>query len=162
MKRHVAPAMVGLVTLSLTCLGPAFAADVAPDAVPWAEDGSVEASLTGAPGNAEAGQKTMEDRGLGNCYACHTVEATADIPFMGDIGPALDGVGDRYTEAQIRGIVADAKKTFPESMMPSFYKVGGYVRPGVVFTSKPAEEPMPPLLTAQQIEDVTAYLLTLK
>ena len=46
--------------------------------------------------------------------------------------------------------------------MPSFYKTSGFIRPGEGFTKKPAQEPLPPLLTAQQIEDVVAYLLTLK
>ena len=73
----------------------------------------------------------------------------------------LDGVGDRWTEAELRGIVANAKITFPESMMPAFYKTSGYIRPGDAFTGKAGTEPLPPLLTAQEIEDVVAYLMTI-
>ena len=53
----------------------------------------------------------------------------SDIPFHGEIGPMLDGAGDRWSEAELRGIVTNAKMMFPGSMMPSFYKVDGFVRP---------------------------------
>jgi sulfur-oxidizing protein SoxX len=86
----------------------------------------------------------------------------ADIPFHGEIGPMLDGAGGRWTEAELRGIVANAKEMFPESMMPSFYRVDGYIRPGNAFTGKAADDTFGPLLTAQQVEDVVAYLVTLK
>ena len=82
--------------------------------------------------------------------------------FQGNIGPSLDGAGDRWDEAQLRGIVADAKMTFPDSMMPSFYKVSGFIRPGNAYTGKAADDTFTSLLTAQQIEDVVAYLATLK
>ena len=74
----------------------------------------------------------------------------------------LDGAGDRWTEADLRGIVSNAKKTFPGTMMPAYYKVDGYIRPGDAFTGKAAEEPLPPLLSGQQVEDVVAFLMTLK
>ncbi len=126
------------------------------------EDGAVAQSLTGAAGDAEAGMKVMTTRGLGNCIACHEVTALKDFPFHGEIGPSLDGAGDRWTEAELRGIVSNAKMTFDESMMPAFYKTNGYIRPGNAFSGKAAEGDLPPLLTAAQIEDVVAYLLTLK
>lgn len=158
---HRQAALVVL-AMAVSAAGAVAAAEVAPLDVVFAEDGSIEASLTGVPGNPEEGAKHIVDRGLGNCVACHKIGAMPDVPFQGTIGPELDGAGERWTEAQLRGIVADAKHTFPDSMMPSFYKVAGYVRPGEGFTAKPAQEPLPPLLTAQQIEDITAYLLTLK
>ncbi|MGJ8584762.1 MAG: sulfur oxidation c-type cytochrome SoxX [Marinosulfonomonas sp.] len=126
------------------------------------EDGAVAESLTGAAGDPEAGMKVMTTRGLGNCIACHDVTALKDFPFHGEIGPSLDGAGDRWTEAELRGIVSNAKMTFDESMMPAFYKTNGYIRPGNAFSGKAAEGDLPPLLTAAQIEDVVAYLLTLK
>ncbi|MGR3662902.1 MAG: sulfur oxidation c-type cytochrome SoxX [Paracoccaceae bacterium] len=125
-------------------------------------DGAVEQSLSGTAGDATAGKKVMTTRGLGNCIACHEVTALSESPFHGEIGPTLDGAADRWTEQELRGIVANAKMTFDESMMPSFYKTKGYIRPGNAFTGKAAEGDLPPLLTAQQIEDVVAYLLTLK
>ena len=61
----------------------------------------------------------------------------------------------------MRGIVAGVKNTFPDTVMPSFYKSSGFIRPGDGFTGKAGTEPLPTLLTAQQVEDIVAYLLTL-
>ena len=141
--------------------GTAVAEDADPTKVAF-EDGAVAESLSGAPGDAAAGAKVMTTRSMGNCVACHQVTALESAPFHGNVGPSLDGAADRWDEAQLRGIVADAKKTFDGTVMPSFYKSTGYIRPGIEFTSKPATEPLPPLLTAQQVEDVVAFLKTLK
>ncbi len=56
----------------------------------------------------------------------------------------------------------NAKLIFEGTVMPAFYKSSGFIRPGEAFTMKPAAEPLPTLLTAQQVEDVVAYLMTLK
>lgn len=126
-------------------------------------DGALAVSLTGQPGDAEAGKKVMTTRGLGNCVACHEVTALLDFPFHGNVGPTLDGVGSRWEEAELRGIVANSKMMFEGSMMPSFYKKAGYIRPGNAYTGKAsAEADLETLLSAQQIEDVVAYLMTLK
>ena len=124
-------------------------------------DGAVETSLTGAAGDPAMGRLIM-NKGAGNCIACHQVTDLKDFPFHGEIGPPLDGVGDRWSEAELRGIVANAKVMFPDSMMPSFYRTDGFIRPGDEYTGKAAEGELAPLLTAQQVEDVVAYLLTLK
>lgn len=147
--------------LAAAAFAPLAAAETAPGAVAFAE-GAVAESLTGQPGDPEAGVAVMTDRGLGNCVACHTIGALPDVPFPGDIGPALDGAGSRWTEAQLRGIVANAKMTFEGSFMPAFYKNTGYIRPGDAYTGKAAPADLPPILTAQQIEDVVAFLATLK
>ncbi|NNF24288.1 MAG: sulfur oxidation c-type cytochrome SoxX [Rhodobacteraceae bacterium] len=125
------------------------------------DDGAVASSISGQPGDPEAGRLVM-NKGAGNCIACHEVSVLSEWPFHGEVGPALDGVGDRWSEAELRGIVSNAKMMFPETMMPSFYKTDGYIRPGNAFTGKAAEGELEPLLTAQQIEDVVAFLLTLK
>jgi sulfur-oxidizing protein SoxX len=136
---------------------------VAPEDVVFGEYGEVEASLSGQPGNPEEGLKVFTSRSLGNCVACHTVtELLENVAFHGNVGPPLDGVGERWTEADLRGIVANAKNVYEGTIMPAFYKSSGFIRPGEGFTSKPAAEPLPPLLSAQQIEDVVAYLMTLK
>lgn len=139
---------------------PATADPVAPGDVVY-EEGAVAASLSGAPGNPAEGAIVIGDKSIGNCVSCHAISALPDVPFQGNVGPALDGVADRWTEAEIRGIVANAKNTYDGTVMPSFYRVDGFIRPGDAFTGKAATE-ITPLLTAQQIEDVVAFLVTLK
>ena len=109
------------------------------------DDGAVAASLSGAVGNVAEGEKIM-NKGAGNCIACHAVSDLSHLPFHGEIGPPLDGVADRWSEAELRGIIANAKVMFEGTMMPSFYKTEGYVRPGNAFTGKAAEGPLDPLL----------------
>lgn len=150
--------------LAACILAPAAMAETtAPGDVVYGEAGEVEASLTGAPGNPDEGAKVISDKSVGNCVSCHELSSMPDVPFQGNIGPSLDGVADRWTEAEIRGIVANAKLTYDGTMMPSFYKVTGFIRPGDGYTGKAiAEDAITPILTAEQIEDVVAYLATLK
>lgn len=137
------------------------AQEIAPTAVSYT-DGSVETSLTGVAGDPAAGRDIVGNKSLGNCVACHQVSDLADVPFHGEIGPMLDGAGERWSEAELRGIVANAKMMFEDSLMPSFYKTEGFFRPGNAYTGKAADDTFGPLLSAQQIEDVVAYLATLK
>ena len=139
---------------------PAFS-ETAPTAVVY-EEGAVAQSLSGAAGDAASGAKIMTTNALGNCVACHAIGVMPDVPFQGTIAPALDGVAGRYDEAQLRGIVANAKMMFDGTFMPAFYKTEGFIRPGAAYTGKAPEGDLPPILNAQQIEDVVAYLLTLK
>jgi len=140
----------------------AFSEGVAPDDVNYSEYGEVEVSLSGAAGDAAAGLEIMVSRGKGNCIACHQVTELEEYPFHGEVGPTLDGVGEYRTAAELRGIVANAKMTYEGTIMPAFYRTSGFTRPGNAFTGKAAEGELAPLLTAQEIEDVVAYLLTLK
>lgn len=135
--------------------------ETAPGDVSFA-DGAVAASLSGVPGNPDEGVRIMTTNALGNCVACHQIAALPDVEFPGTIAPALDGVADRWSPEQLRGIVANAKMTFPDSFMPAFYKTSGFIRPGNGFTGKAATDQMAPILTAQQVEDVVAFLVTLK
>ena len=156
MKNAVAFASACLVSASM-----AQAEMVKPIDVVYVE-GAVETSLTGTPGDPASGAEIM-NKGAGNCIACHQVTALNDLPFHGEVGPSLDGAADRWTEPELRGIVANAKVMFEGTMMPSFYKTEGFVRLGNAYTGKAHPEgEVEPLLTAQQIEDVVAYLMTLK
>lgn len=144
--------------------GSAFAAGPAPNEVKYDEYGAVAESLTGVPGDPVKGAEVYGSKSIGNCVACHLVtELEERYPFHGEVGPALDGAGSRWTEAELRGIVANAKVMFEGTVMPAFYKKEGYIRPGKAYTGKAAApEDLDTLLTAQQIEDVVAYLMTLK
>lgn len=144
----------GIVAICLSAASGAVAAEVAPGDVKF-EENAVKASLTGVPGNPDEGEKVLVSRSLGNCLACHAVTALADQEFHGDVGPTLDAVADRWTVEEIRALVIDAKKINEDTMMPGFYSldVGINVREDLVGKT---------ILTAQQVEDVVAYLATLK
>lgn len=151
------------ITAAMLVAGMATAETVAPADVQYNEDGAVAVSLTGQPGDAARGRDVFATKSKGNCVSCHAVAQLADVPFHGEVGPELSWTGDNRSAEELRGIVADAKKTFEGSMMPSFYKTKGYIRPGDAYTGKaPKTDELPPLLSAQDIEDVVAFLLTLQ
>ena len=137
-----------------TIAAPAIAGTVAPDNVAYNE-GAVEQSLTGVAGDAAKGRDVFAGRKLGNCLACHVNSDRDDQSFHGEVGPPLDGVADRWSEAELRGIVSNAKMMFDGTIMPAFYIESGYTRPLGKFEGKS-------ILSAQQVEDVVAYLMTLK
>lgn len=130
---------------------------------------AIKTSLTGKPGDPEKGVKWMVHRRLGNCIACHQITkilqrakdddlaSLRKYGFHGKIAPTLDGVADRYTEAELRMIVADPKRAFPDlnTIMPSFHRSDGFNR--VIGDCKDLA-----ILTAERLEDVVAYLKTLK
>lgn len=156
--RHALIGTVAVLAISAT----AASAEIMAEKVAFTEYGEIEQSLSGQPGDPANGRVVMTTRGLGNCVACHAVTDLEDVPFHGEVGPSLDGAGERWSAAQLRGIVANAKMTFEGTIMPSYYKKSGYIRPGNAFTGKAATpDQLDTLLTAQQVEDVVAYLLTL-
>lgn len=118
-------------------------------------DGVVEASLTGQAGDPAEGRKVFANRKQGNCLACHTNADLAEESFHGEVGPTMDGVADRWTQGELRAIVSNSKQVFEGTIMPAFYVDAGYERPLDDFAGKT-------ILTAQQVEDVIAYLMTLK
>lgn len=150
-----------LLALAITGVAAAAGAgEIAPGDVEYSE-GAIAASLSGQPGDAANGAILM-NKGAGNCIACHEVSALKDLPFHGEVGPMLDGAADRWSEAELRGIVANAKMVFDGTIMPAFYKTSGFTRPGDAYTGKAAKGALAPLLTAQEVEDVVAFLMTLK
>ncbi|WP_299154462.1 sulfur oxidation c-type cytochrome SoxX [uncultured Tateyamaria sp.] len=145
---------MGFAAIAVFGASMAFAEDVKPMAVSFA-DGSVEAALTSTAGDPANGRKVFANRKQGNCLACHM---NADLPeesFHGEVGPPMDGVADRWTKAELRGIVTNSKMMFEGTIMPAFYVDSGYERPLDEFAGKS-------ILTAQQVEDIVAYLITLK
>jgi sulfur-oxidizing protein SoxX len=142
---------IGLLALGATS---AFAEAVAPGDVKF-EDGMVMASLTGVAGDPVSGRKVFKNRKLGNCLACHVNDEMPEESFHGEVGPEMNGVADRWEEAQLRAILVDSKRIFEGTIMPAFYRDAGYTRPLEKFAAKS-------ILSAQQVEDVIAYLKTLK
>ena len=117
---------------------------------------AVNASLTGTAGDPVAGRKAFANKKLGNCLACHANADLAEQLFHGEVGPSLDGAGGRWSEPQLRAILVNAKSIFTErTIMPAFYslKVGANVRESLVGKT---------ILSAEQVEDIVAYLTTLK
>lgn len=132
----------------------ASADTVAPDDVAFDDYGAAAASLTGVAGDAANGRKLFANRKLGNCLACHQNDDYLEQSFHGEVGPSLNGAGDRWNEAELRGIVSNAKNTFDGTIMPAFYRTSGFYRNMEKFDGKS-------ILSAQDVEDVVAYLLTL-
>lgn len=115
---------------------------------------AIPQSLTGTPGDAARGRAIVASRQKGLCLLCHS----GPIPeerFQGNLAPPLDGAGARWGEGQLRLRLVDSKRLNPASIMPSYYKVEGLQRVGAAWQGKP-------VLSAAEIEDVIAYLQTLR
>jgi L-cysteine S-thiosulfotransferase len=110
-------------------------------------------SLTGAPGDAGRGRALVLDRGS-TCILCHS-GPFPETRFQGDLAPDLAGSGNRWSISQLRLRLVDASRLNPETIMPSYYRIDGLDRVGRNFAGKP-------ILTATQIEDIVAYLATLR
>jgi len=133
----------------------ATAETVAPADVQFDEYGAVAASLTGVAGDAANGRKVFMNRKKGNCLACHVNDDMSEQSFHGEVGPELNGVADRWETAELRGIVVNAKKMFDGTIMPAFYRDAGFNRTLKNFDGKS-------ILSAQEVEDLLAYISTLK
>lgn len=112
--------------------------------------------LTDKPGDAASGSKVVANRRQGNCLGCHQISSLTTEAFHGEVGPSLDGVAGRWDAPHLRMIIVNPKHVFTEAtVMPAFYRVEGLSRVRQEFEGKP-------ILSAQQVEDVVAYLATLK
>src|SRR5262249_61558921 len=93
-------------------------------------------------------------RQVGLCRLCHSGPFPAE-KFQGTLAPNLSGAGNRWSEGQLRLRIVDSRRLSPDTMMPSYYRVDGLARVAPAFAGKP-------VLSAEQIEDVVAYLVTLR
>jgi sulfur-oxidizing protein SoxX len=128
----------------------ATAAEVTPYQV---VDATIPAPLSGRPGDSAAGRAIVAGR-HGNCLGCHRAPIPEE-PFHGTVGPDLAGVGARYEAAELRLRLVDATRLNPDTIMPPYHRVDGLHRVAARYRGQP-------ILSAQEIEDVIAYLLTLK
>ena len=146
------------VVLGLGVLAGAHAAWAQANALPVASLAAVDPALpqplTTVSGDAVRGRAIVANRQVGLCLLCHT----GPIPeerFQGNLAPDLAGAGKRWSAAQLRLRMVDARVLNPQTIMPPYYRTDGLNRVAPAWVGAP-------LLGAQQIEDVVAYLLTLK
>jgi len=125
------------------------------DLAPFVVTGdAIEAPLGGLKGDPARGRAIIVDRQKGLCLLCHS-GPFPDQRFQGDIAPSLAGAGARLSVAQLRLRIVDGTLLNPETVMPSYYRVEGLTRVARAFEGKP-------ILNAQEVEDVVAFLGTLR
>lgn len=112
----------------------------------------IDTPLTATPGDAERGLRIFASRDGGHCVLCHTAPG---MTVAGNIGPALNGVGARLSPAQIRLRIVDITRINPDAVMPAFHRTTALQRVAPDRVGKP-------ILAAQQVEDLVAYLATLR
>jgi sulfur-oxidizing protein SoxX len=114
---------------------------------------SIAQPLTGVPGDAARGRALVLER-TSTCILCHSGPFPEE-KFQGDLAPSLAGAGSRWSTGQLRLRLVAASRLNPATIMPSYYRVDGLDRVGPAWRGKP-------ILTAEQIEDIVAYLATLR
>ena len=114
---------------------------------------SIVESLTGARGDAVRGRAVVLER-TSTCILCHSGPFPEE-KFQGDLAPSLAGTGSRSSEGQLRLRMVNASRLNPATIMPSYYRVEGLERVAPAWRGKP-------ILSAEQIEDIVAYLATLR
>ena len=149
--RPLASAQIAGVLLLMALAASAGAEDLKPFAIVGDE---IPASLTGAPGDPERGREIVGNRQVGLCLLCHTGPFPQEH-FQGNLAPDLAGAGARANAGQLRLRIVDASRLNPNTIMPPYYRVDGLTRVAASFRGKP-------ILSAEQIEDVVAFLGTLK
>lgn len=144
---HAAPAsLIAGVALAAGCT-------TSPTLPPVVGDG-MPLPLTTLPGRADEGRKIVADRPLSLCLLCHS-GPFPEARLQGDIAADLRGAGSRWSEAQLRLRLVDPARLNPATLMPAYGRADATTRVGEAWRGKP-------VLQAQQIEDVVAFLATLK
>ena len=136
--------MIRLVALAI--VGATLTVQAATDAI--------DAPLTDRPGDAARGRAIVANRQVGLCLLCHTGPLPEER-FQGNLAPDLAGVGARLGAGQLRLRLVDSRRLNPDSLMPAYHVVDRSARIATAYQGRP-------LLDAQQVEDVVAYLQTLR
>ncbi len=116
--------------------------------------GAIPQSLTGKAGDPAKGRKTAINRKKGNCLACHVMPVPEQADH-GAVGPPLNGVGSRLGAGEIRLRIVNPKVVNPDTIMPAFYRIYGLHRVQKKWRGKT-------IISAQEVEDIVAYMMTLK
>ena len=115
---------------------------------------SIDAPLDGLRGDAVRGRAIVADRTRGLCLLCHT-GPFPEVRFQGDLAPDLAGAGSRWSEGRLRLRIVDGRRLDPSSIMPAYHRSDGLERVAPALRGRP-------ILDAQQVEDVVAFLVTLR
>ena len=115
---------------------------------------AIPESLTGGKGDPARGRAIVANRQVGLCLLCHSGPFPEER-FQGELAPDLNGASARWSEGQLRLRIVDSSRVNPTSIMPAYHRSDGLTRVAPAFRGKP-------ILTAEQVEDVVAFLLTLK
>lgn len=115
---------------------------------------AIPAPLTDQPGDADRGRRIVADRGTGLCLLCHS-GPFPEVKLQGNVAPDLSGSGARLSEGQLRLRIVDSSRVRPDTIMPPYFRTEDLQRVAPAYRGKT-------VLTAQQVEDVVAYLRTLK
>ena len=115
---------------------------------------AIPGSLTGTKGDPVRGRAIVTNRQVGLCLLCHSGPFPEER-LQGNMAPDLAGIGARWSEGQLRLRIVDASRLNPDTIMPPYYRVDGLHRVAPAFSGKP-------VLSAEQIEDVVAFLATLR
>jgi sulfur-oxidizing protein SoxX len=110
--------------------------------------------LKGLTGDVQRGRTIVASRQRGLCLLCHSGPFPEET-FQGNLAPDLQGAGRRWSAAQLRLRLVDSRRVNPNSIMPAYHRTQGLSRVGAAWREQP-------LLNAQEIEDVVAYLVTLR
>lgn len=142
-------------TISLV-LAPVAAAQSVPAYL--IEGDAIAQPLVSGAGDAGRGRQLVTARDPANCILCHGAPAAlrdAGVRFSGDLAPPLDGAGARWTPAQLRLRIVDSGRLNPQTIMPAYFRTEGLTEVAAAYRGKP-------ILSAREIEDLIAYLSTLK
>jgi sulfur-oxidizing protein SoxX len=133
-----------VVAIAAVCCvaGPARGSDALPE------------SLTGAAGDPARGRAIVASRQVGLCLLCHSGPFPEER-FQGNLAPDLRGAGTRWSEGQLRFRIVDSSRLNPATIMPAYHVTEGLTRVAPAWRGKP-------VLSARQIEDVVAFLMTLR
>ena len=145
-----------LAIVALTGCAPSPPRDGAGEGVaPYVVSGDgIAAPLVGRVGDAARGRALVVARAAANCVLCHAIPEP-ELGFAGDVGPSLAGVGARLTPAELRLRVVDMQSLAPRTPMPSYHRIAGVTDVAPAWRGRP-------LLTAGEVEDIVAYLSTLR
>ena len=99
----------------------------------------------------ERGRARQANRHETGCVLCHVVPGFA---AGGELGPSLAGIAQRGPADQLRQRIADARLLNPHTIMPVYGNAKGLQSVAPAYQGQP-------VLSAQGLDDIVAYLMAL-